>query len=865
MADVSPGGKPPDKGTGEGGTMSEREQTGQACPETGAVNDAEVIQSKSDEQVDPPKPEESPEGDGLTTEGLTQKPNYHQATSPSSNEHQEWVKKMKVVAERKFTNREDNDLRPIIPLEKEAAKASFSKVWLAKHTAEKTLLQEFVTTIEKGKGPSRNFGALIRETTRVDYNPDTRRVTFILAEKATADAWHGKSIDLKGGSLKLLSPDKLEEDDLPTDDDRSDRKEKQALKYQIRVLTHDLTAYEVMQIMGCYGASSISRESLAESKAYDSNYFLVVFKSDRCPSQLEGVTHIAAGSASVFLHHFKLYQRIPCFSCYAIDHPVTACMNGDTKMMKYHREFTATLARDEPIKQRNLRNMNVEDRLQHLHDLAGTLGSTMQRLSTSSAKTPLLTTAKQEDNKTTQNGQVKIVVPAEPSKTQQPVKKGLNTETFFDPASLKKARQSSKALTNSQGYQQRDRSASLGDKPKARPKDQLTAIPNGKAERPVQTEVQPVITKPRKKSKSKAQRKKEANARLKADAILNAFIHGTIETAANEPSTTNSDQDIELKKKEKLERAEEKARKLAEEAAAARENHQAAEHKAAAAKAGFYENAGIAQAEAIEAGLRSNEEMDQEQLKENIRRQAARREELEALDLARKALEQEAETARKKLEAAEAKARKSGNLVAKLHHGISKSPANDQQETKSEDPLSQADNEALARAEVEQEAAAAIFEAQRRDINDYLQRTDPDLAISTRPVTKLPKAILKIIDTPANGNCLYGAIHATTCYEVEGEDIDYEYSGHDVQILKDRILSACQEHVKLEAEPGAGRMHLLRMRISELYPTETLDQLGINHVTERLIKHYDASSDILMMMKVRYIVLHVDERRYPLP
>ncbi|CEG44448.1 uncharacterized protein PHALS_00813 [Plasmopara halstedii] len=188
------------------------------------------------------------------------------------------------------TTRRDlrSDLRPMIPLEKEALaawvrgtlvledppvfiqathseamKASFlqffeqnlqgrlvatipPEVFIANHTAETTLLIELRKAFDLGHI---KVGELARTSIRMDYNPHSAG-HFLPPVETTADAWHGKTIRFKHANLKLIDPDRQAEDDLPTDDTSTEKRKKHALNYQIRVLTHDLTAFKVMQIIG---------------------------------------------------------------------------------------------------------------------------------------------------------------------------------------------------------------------------------------------------------------------------------------------------------------------------------------------------------------------------------------------------------------------------------------------------------------------------------------------------------------------------------------------------------------------------------------------------------------------------------------
>ncbi|KAL7685434.1 hypothetical protein Plhal304r1_c031g0101651 [Plasmopara halstedii] len=117
------------------------------------------------------------------------------------------------------------------------------EVVIANHTAETTMLIELQRRSTRGTSrrenlPEPQFEWII--TPALVGSLSFSR----LPEKATADAWHGKTIRFKHANLKLIDPDRLAEDDLPTNETLIEKREKHALNYQIRMLTHDLTAFE---------------------------------------------------------------------------------------------------------------------------------------------------------------------------------------------------------------------------------------------------------------------------------------------------------------------------------------------------------------------------------------------------------------------------------------------------------------------------------------------------------------------------------------------------------------------------------------------------------------------------------------------
>ncbi|KAL7687514.1 hypothetical protein Plhal304r1_c022g0077261 [Plasmopara halstedii] len=272
------------------------------------------------------------------THGVTTKIplNYAAAVTSAGSDHEPWLKNLTAAATRILKFRDDNDLRPMIHLEKEvlaawkrgtlvlkvtpgsirathseAMRASFlqsfeqnlqgrliatipPEFFKANHTAETTLLIELRKAFDQGHIKAEE---LARISSRIDYNLGTRRVAFFLP--------------FKHADLKLIDPDRLAEDDPPTDETSTEKREKHALNYQIRVLIDDLTAFKVMQIIGTgtdCGIATIARQTLANSKAYDLNYFLMIFKSENCPPQLKNVIHISAGKSSIFIHHVMFHH-----------------------------------------------------------------------------------------------------------------------------------------------------------------------------------------------------------------------------------------------------------------------------------------------------------------------------------------------------------------------------------------------------------------------------------------------------------------------------------------------------------------------------------------------------------------------------
>ncbi|KAL7680430.1 hypothetical protein Plhal304r1_c066g0154371 [Plasmopara halstedii] len=174
-----------------------------------------------------------------------------------------------------------NDLRPMIPLEKEALAAWVRGTLVLEEppgfiqaTHSKAMRASFLQFFEQNL-QGRLAATIPPEVFIANHTAET--TLLIELRMATSN-------------LKLIDPDILAKDDLPTDETSTKKRKNHALNYQTGVLTHDLTAFEVMQII-----ATIARQTLAESKAYNSNYFLVIFKSENCPPQLKNVTHISAG------------------------------------------------------------------------------------------------------------------------------------------------------------------------------------------------------------------------------------------------------------------------------------------------------------------------------------------------------------------------------------------------------------------------------------------------------------------------------------------------------------------------------------------------------------------------------------------
>ncbi|KAF1318321.1 reverse transcriptase, partial [Globisporangium splendens] len=354
----------------------------------------------------------------VNKDGTTPVLNFKKAVSPDSSpssneeEHAAWVRRLQKIAQRPWKTRQDDNLRPMVPAEAEALAAwAMGALTLADpplflactHTkpqrvvfleyfethlegilvatvppivkmpdfvAEKTLLAQFVLAEKKGSNGYETTCKLLRQVKRASYNKETRRVTFVVLDKATAEQWHRQNVMFKGVALRLVSPSKLDEDDLQADVQNAAPRDGETLRYQVRVLAQDMKPSTIEQLFGSSARCpvvSITREHPATSGAYDSNYFLVEFEDERCPETLRDVTHISAGQHSVFLHHFRLHSRVPCFKCYDPGHTSAKCSAAPgVTTTKYHRDFSPKLQMLKPVSELSLKYMTIKERLEYI-------------------------------------------------------------------------------------------------------------------------------------------------------------------------------------------------------------------------------------------------------------------------------------------------------------------------------------------------------------------------------------------------------------------------------------------------------------------------------------------------------------------
>uniref|UniRef100_A0AAV1U3S8 Uncharacterized protein n=1 Tax=Peronospora matthiolae TaxID=2874970 RepID=A0AAV1U3S8_9STRA len=171
------------------------------------------------------------------------------------------------------------------------------------------------------------------------------------------------------------------------------------LQYQVRILVNGVAASTVQAILASSVActvTSVSRGCPLGSEAYDSNFFVATFDMVSCPEQLKLVTHIATSETEIFLHHFRHFQRVPCFSCYSPYHSSAKC--GGRKgafQIQHHREFTGIPIAPPHVSGLTFNHLDVAGRLQHVSGLADTLVATTAKLKADGNKAPLLSEVSQ--------------------------------------------------------------------------------------------------------------------------------------------------------------------------------------------------------------------------------------------------------------------------------------------------------------------------------------------------------------------------------------------------------------------------------------------------------------------------------------
>lgn len=411
------------------------------------------------------------------------------AENDQTNDQELWIKKLAKIATRPWKAKCDDELRPMIPAEKEALAAwamgaihleappsflvcthtlaqrvaflSFFEthlegtlvatipplVKMPEHLAEKTLLAQLVMSEKKGSAAYDQICKLIRETKRAEYNSATRRLTIVVPDRLQADAWHRRQVTYRGAKLLLLSMSKLEEEDMQLDVNNETPHDGAQLRYQVRVLTQRVPVEIVEQVMRMSSdcdVLSITRETARRSDAYDSNYFLIVFNSETCPQQLKMVTHISAGRHSIFIHHFQHQSRIPCFNCYDPAHPVSKCdRKPGSTLAEHHRRFSLGLQQPKTVTRLALQHMTVAERLASIQGAAAEATDYLGGLKKAAEKAEVLIKSAVADETTGQcatTDQDSVVgtsapEPAAPQESAKP------SEGWIDPADNRKGKQ----------------------------------------------------------------------------------------------------------------------------------------------------------------------------------------------------------------------------------------------------------------------------------------------------------------------------------------------------------------------------------------------------------------------------------------
>ena len=79
---------------------------------------------------------------------------------------------------------------------------------------------------------------LVKGAKRTSYDADTRRLTSIMPDHASAASWHVKTILFRGKRLQMLCPATLERDDVSTPLLPATSLGRHHLHYQVRVLVN---------------------------------------------------------------------------------------------------------------------------------------------------------------------------------------------------------------------------------------------------------------------------------------------------------------------------------------------------------------------------------------------------------------------------------------------------------------------------------------------------------------------------------------------------------------------------------------------------------------------------------------------------
>lgn len=123
---------------------------------------------------------------------------------------------------------------------------------------------------------------LLKVAKRVCFTNETRTIRFVLPDNKVADHWHRNSILFQKQRLQFLSLAAL-----ATEDNRENAFTplaiNDAIRYAVRVITRMATAIDVQHVL----AASLGPELLSnvwkktkDTSAYDSNFFVVVFRRE---------------------------------------------------------------------------------------------------------------------------------------------------------------------------------------------------------------------------------------------------------------------------------------------------------------------------------------------------------------------------------------------------------------------------------------------------------------------------------------------------------------------------------------------------------------------------------------------------------
>ena len=133
----------------------------------------------------------------------------------------------------------------------------------------------------------------------------------------------------------------------------------------------------------------ITRGCFHDSEAYETNFFVATFDTVSCPEQLKLVKHIATSDTEIFLHHFRQFQRVPCFSCYSPYHLSAKCGGRKgTFQSQHHREFTGVPVAPPHVSGLTSNHLDVVGRLQNISGLVDTLVAITANLKADNDKPP---------------------------------------------------------------------------------------------------------------------------------------------------------------------------------------------------------------------------------------------------------------------------------------------------------------------------------------------------------------------------------------------------------------------------------------------------------------------------------------------